>query len=127
MAAFVIRATPINHHIVVFLRSGGDWFRRSLRCTAPSSGVGVPTREHRARDTAGMCFVISFVAAVQSRDTPSFRKGCFMALATATTLFEQLGGAPAIEAVVKEFYRRVLGDDELKGYFDGIDMDIQTQ
>ena len=50
-----------------------------------------------------------------------------MALATATTLFEKLGGAPAIEAVIKEFYKRVLGDDELKGYFDGVDMDIQTQ
>lgn len=50
-----------------------------------------------------------------------------MALAIATTLFEKLGGAPAIEAVVKEFYTRVLSDDELKGYFDGINMDIQTQ
>ncbi len=50
-----------------------------------------------------------------------------METAIATTLFEKLGGEKAIEAVVKEFYKRVLADSELKGYFDGIDMDFQTK
>ncbi len=50
-----------------------------------------------------------------------------MALTVVTTLFEKLGAKPAIEAVVKEFYKRVLDDPELKGFFDGIDMDKQTR
>ncbi len=50
-----------------------------------------------------------------------------MAQAVATTLFEKLGGKPAIEAVVKEVYKRVLDDANLKGYFAKTDMDRQTQ
>ena len=49
-----------------------------------------------------------------------------MTLAT-TTLFEKLGGKTAIEAVVKDFYKRVLADAQLRGYFDDTDMDRQTQ
>jgi hemoglobin len=41
------------------------------------------------------------------------------------TIYEQLGGRPAIEAAVEDFYRRVLGDSELAPYFDDIDMDKQ--
>lgn len=48
-----------------------------------------------------------------------------MTLATAT-LFDKLGGKTAIEAVVKEFYKRVLADAELKGFFEQTDMDHQT-
>lgn len=33
-----------------------------------------------------------------------------------------VGGAPAITAVVDRFYQLVLGDDQLRGYFDGIEM-----
>lgn len=44
-----------------------------------------------------------------------------------STLFEKLGGAPAIETVVKEFYNRVLGDPNLRGFFDNTDMDKQTE
>ncbi len=43
------------------------------------------------------------------------------------TLFDKLGGKPAVEAVVKEFYKRVLNDSELKGYFSNTDMDKQMQ
>lgn len=39
------------------------------------------------------------------------------------TLFARLGGTPAIEAAVRDFYTRVLADDELVRYFDGIDLD----
>lgn len=48
-----------------------------------------------------------------------------MTQATAT-LFGKLGGKTAIEAVVKEFYKRVLADAELKGFFEQTDMDHQT-
>ncbi len=43
------------------------------------------------------------------------------------SLFDKLGGQPAIEAVVTEFYKRVLADDELKGFFDKTDMDKQRR
>lgn len=41
------------------------------------------------------------------------------------TIYEQLGGRPAIEAAVEDFYRRVLADSELSPFFDDIDMDKQ--
>lgn len=39
------------------------------------------------------------------------------------TLYERLGGQDAIDAVVEEFYNRVLADEDLKPYFEGIDTD----
>jgi len=44
-----------------------------------------------------------------------------------TTIFEQIGGDAAVEAVVEIFYGKVLGDDLLAGYFAGIDMDRLKQ
>lgn len=41
------------------------------------------------------------------------------------TLFEQLGGQPAVEAAVDIFYRKVLADDRISRFFDGVDMDRQ--
>ncbi|QKG92279.1 group 1 truncated hemoglobin [Halorubrum sp. SS5] len=38
------------------------------------------------------------------------------------TLYERLGGEPAIGAVVNEFYDRVLDDDRVNHYFDDVDM-----
>ncbi|NJN47368.1 MAG: group 1 truncated hemoglobin [Candidatus Competibacteraceae bacterium] len=38
------------------------------------------------------------------------------------TLYEQLGGAPAVEAAVDVFYRRVLSDDSISDFFDSVDM-----
>lgn len=43
-----------------------------------------------------------------------------------STLFEQLGGAPAVEAAVDRFYRKVLADDRINTFFEGIDMDTQA-
>lgn len=37
------------------------------------------------------------------------------------TLYERLGGQDAIDAIVEEFYNRVLADEELKPYFEGVD------
>lgn len=42
-----------------------------------------------------------------------------------TSLFDQIGGAAAVEAAVDIFYRRVLSDDLISGYFDDLDMDEQ--
>jgi hemoglobin len=42
-----------------------------------------------------------------------------------SSIYEQLGGAPAIEAAVEDFYRRVLADDELAPFFEDVDMDRQ--
>ncbi len=41
------------------------------------------------------------------------------------TLFDKIGGETAVNAAVDIFYRRVLGDDTLAAYFDGVDMDAQ--
>jgi hemoglobin len=38
------------------------------------------------------------------------------------TLYERLGGAQGIEAVVDDFYDRVLDDESLAGYFEDMDM-----
>lgn len=46
---------------------------------------------------------------------------------TTTTLFDKIGGSAAVEAVVKEFYTRVLADKDLKNFFDKTDMDAQTK
>ena len=39
------------------------------------------------------------------------------------SIYEDIGGAPAVSAAVGDFYGRVLADPVLVGYFDGIDMD----
>ncbi|MBO0512777.1 group I truncated hemoglobin [Streptomyces beijiangensis] len=38
------------------------------------------------------------------------------------TIYERIGGAPAVSAVVDLFYERVLGDPELSPYFTGADL-----
>jgi hemoglobin len=39
-----------------------------------------------------------------------------------SSIYEQIGGAPAIETVVEDFYARVLADNELAGFFTGTNM-----
>ncbi|MBU9763263.1 group 1 truncated hemoglobin [Mycobacterium sp. TNTM28] len=39
-----------------------------------------------------------------------------------TTIYDQIGGAEALETVVDDFYRRVLADDQLSGFFAGTNM-----
>ena len=38
------------------------------------------------------------------------------------TLFEKLGGEETVHLVVDKFYERVLNDDRIKRFFDGVDM-----
>lgn len=42
------------------------------------------------------------------------------------TLYEQLGGDAAVDAAVDVFYRKVLTDDRVRTFFDGVDMDRQA-
>lgn len=42
-----------------------------------------------------------------------------------SNLYEQIGGAPAVEAAVDLFYRKVLVDDRINSFFEGVDMDRQ--
>lgn len=42
-----------------------------------------------------------------------------------TSLFEQLGGAPAVNAVVETFYRHVLADERIRRFFADVDMTRQ--
>jgi len=41
-------------------------------------------------------------------------------------LFEQLGGEGAVNAAVDIFYRKVLADDRINRFFEGVDMDKQA-
>lgn len=43
-----------------------------------------------------------------------------------TSLYDELGGAPAIEAAVDIFYRKVLMDDRIARFFEGVDMERQA-
>ena len=42
-----------------------------------------------------------------------------------TTLYERIGGEAAVDAAVDIFYRKVLSDDRVNGFFDDVDMDGQ--
>ena len=42
-----------------------------------------------------------------------------------SSLYERLGGQPAVDAAVEIFYRKVLTDDRINEYFDGVDMEQQ--
>jgi hemoglobin len=42
-----------------------------------------------------------------------------------TNLYDQLGGAGAVDAAVDIFYRKVLADDSIADFFEAVDMDAQ--
>jgi hemoglobin len=42
-----------------------------------------------------------------------------------TTLYERIGGEPAVNQAVEIFYRKVLMDDRINSFFEGVDMDRQ--
>jgi len=41
---------------------------------------------------------------------------------TMSSLYERLGGAAAVDAAVDLFYTKVLADDRIKHFFEGVDM-----
>ncbi|RAK56295.1 group 1 truncated hemoglobin [Phenylobacterium soli] len=45
----------------------------------------------------------------------------------AQSLFERLGGAAAVEAAVELFYRKVLADERINSFFQGVDMKRQAR
>ncbi len=44
----------------------------------------------------------------------------------AQSLYEKLGGEAAVDAAVDIFYRKVLADDRINQFFDGVDMEQQA-
>ncbi|MFN0170635.1 MAG: group I truncated hemoglobin [Bryobacteraceae bacterium] len=46
-------------------------------------------------------------------------------MSSTQNLFEELGGAAAVEAAVDNFYRKVLMDDRVAHFFDSVEMDRQ--
>lgn len=42
-----------------------------------------------------------------------------------STLYERLGGAAAVDQAVEIFYRKVLSDELVNDFFDGVDMQAQ--
>ncbi len=45
---------------------------------------------------------------------------------THSSLYAQLGGEEAVDAAVDIFYRKVLADDRISQFFDGVDMEQQA-
>jgi hemoglobin len=45
--------------------------------------------------------------------------------ATSQSLFEQLGGKPAVDAAVDLFYQKVLADGRINSFFEAVDMTKQ--
>jgi hemoglobin len=43
-----------------------------------------------------------------------------------TTVYEQIGGAKAMDAAVDLFYRKVLADDRISHFFEDVDMERQA-
>ena len=41
------------------------------------------------------------------------------------SLYERIGGKDALDAAVDIFYRKVLADERIKSFFDGVDMKKQ--
>ena len=48
------------------------------------------------------------------------------AMSQEKTLFEKIGGEAAVDAAVDIFYRKVLADDRINMFFEGVDMDKQA-
>lgn len=44
-------------------------------------------------------------------------------MSTRQTLYDEIGGKPAVAAVVDDFYERILSDAHLREFFEGKDMD----
>ncbi|WP_327119779.1 group 1 truncated hemoglobin [Nocardia sp. NBC_01730] len=44
-------------------------------------------------------------------------------MTTEQSIYDQIGGTPAITVVVSDFYQLVLADDALAGKFDGVDLE----
>lgn len=42
------------------------------------------------------------------------------------SLYEKIGGEAAVNAAVDVFYRKVLADDRINNFFDGVDMEAQA-
>jgi hemoglobin len=49
-----------------------------------------------------------------------------MSESTSPSLYEKLGGEAAVNAAVEIFYRKVLSDDRINHFFDGVDMARQA-
>lgn len=47
-------------------------------------------------------------------------------MATTQSVYDQIGGAAAVDAAVDIFYRKVLTDDRISRFFDDVDMDRQS-
>ncbi len=43
-----------------------------------------------------------------------------------STLYERLGGEAAVDLAVDKFYRKVLVDDRINAFFEGVDMEKQA-
>ena len=59
-------------------------------------------------------------------ESPTCKPGIGGTVVTTTTsIYDKIGGKPALNAVVDEFYKRVLADESLAPVFDGVDMQAQ--
>src|SRR5690606_30914382 len=69
------------------------------------------------------CVAGGLLTALAVWESSRRRGGIVMQESSQTTLYEQLGGQEAIDAVVEEFYARVLADEKVKDLFKNTDME----
>lgn len=56
------------------------------------------------------------------RSSPSLVHPIWEGLLNTSSYYDQIGGTPVVRDVVDRFYVRVLDDDDLRPYFDGVEM-----
>ncbi|MCZ6524558.1 MAG: chemotaxis protein CheW, partial [Alphaproteobacteria bacterium] len=86
----------------------------------PREGAAAPTAEAASGEPSLDELEAAFAAAAGPDDTAALDGA---APEAAESLFERIGGEAAIEAAVDLFYRKVLADDAINQFFDGIDIE----
>jgi chemotaxis signal transduction protein/truncated hemoglobin YjbI len=68
-----------------------------------------------------------FAQSDKTAEEPGAAAGNVVSLETGkNTLFERIGGDAAVEAAVDIFYAKLMADNSIKPFFEGVDMDKQT-
>ncbi|MEE8544263.1 MAG: Hpt domain-containing protein, partial [Alphaproteobacteria bacterium] len=86
----------------------------------PREGAAAPTAEAASGAPSLDELEAAFAAAAGPDDAAALDAA---APEAAESLFERIGGEAAIEAAVDLFYRKVLADDAINQFFDGIDIE----
>lgn len=82
-----------------------------------------PAAQPEPEPAAGCCEAEAEPAAACESEAPC---ECAAESGAAPSLYEQLGGEAAVDAAVEVFYRKVLADERINRFFEGVDMEKQA-